>query len=98
MPVKVGFLLRLEAKPGKGRELGAFLERGREFVMAESGTVTWYAFRVSETEYGIFDAFETEEAREAHHVGGLAKALGLAAPEMLTGAPDVHPVQIVAAK
>ena len=98
MAMKVGFLLRLEAQPGKGPELGAFLQHGRELVMAESGTVTWYAFRVSDSEYGIFDTFESEDAREAHHAGELAQALASAAPELLAGAPEVRRVQIVAAK
>ena len=62
MAVKFGLLVTLEAKPGKGEALAAFLEQGRELAAAEEGTVTWYAFKVSDTTYGIFDTFETEEA------------------------------------
>jgi hypothetical protein len=43
MSVDRGLLALLEAKPGKGDELGAFLKQGRELAAAESGTVTWYA-------------------------------------------------------
>jgi hypothetical protein len=35
MGVKLGFLVALEAKDGKGEELGAFLRAGREFAAAE---------------------------------------------------------------
>jgi hypothetical protein len=66
MDIKLAFLATLEAKEGKGEELGKFLEAGRELAVAEEETVTWYAFRVDETHYGIFDTFATEEGRQAH--------------------------------
>ena len=71
MTVKLGVLALLEAKPGKGDELGAFLESGRALAAAEDGTVTWYAFKITSTTYGIFDTFETEEARRAHLEGAI---------------------------
>lgn len=58
MTVDRGLLALLEAQPGKGEELADFLRQGRELALAESGTVTWYAFKLSETTYGIFDTFE----------------------------------------
>ncbi len=30
------------------------------------GTLTWYDFKISESEYGTFDTFETEDARQDH--------------------------------
>ena len=66
MTATLGLLALLEAKPGKGEELAAFLQAGREIAVAEEGTVTWYAFKISDTQYGIFDTFETDEARTAH--------------------------------
>ncbi|MCF6378676.1 hypothetical protein L2K70_13770 [Nocardioides KLBMP 9356] len=44
MAVDRGLLATLKAQTGKGDELGAFLERGRELAAQEQGTVTWYAF------------------------------------------------------
>ena len=52
MAIDRGLLAFLEAKPGKGDELAAFLEQGRALAAEEDGTVTWYAFRLSETTYG----------------------------------------------
>ena len=63
MTVTLGILALLEAKAGKGDELAAFLKAGRDLAVAEEGTVTWYAFKISDTSYGIFDTFATDDAR-----------------------------------
>jgi quinol monooxygenase YgiN len=60
--------------------------------------VTWYAFRVSATTYGIFDTFDDEDGRQAHLNGEIPTALGTVAQELLAGAPDIRMVEIVAVK
>lgn len=47
-------------------DLAAALESGRAIALAEAGTVSWYAFKISDTTYGIFDTFETDDAFQAH--------------------------------
>jgi quinol monooxygenase YgiN len=94
--VKFGLLATLEAKPGKGDELAAFLKQGRALAAAEEGTVTWYAFKLSDTTYGVFDSFETEDARQAHLEGEIPRAIGQVAGELLATDPDIRPVDIVA--
>jgi len=98
MSVKLAFLATLEAKEGKGGELGAFFRAGRELAVSEDGTVTWYAFRIDQTHYGIFDTFETEDARTAHLNGPIPKALGEVGGELLASEPSIRPVDIVAVK
>ncbi|MEV6644521.1 hypothetical protein [Amycolatopsis sp. NPDC051371] len=49
MTVDRGLLATLQAKPGNGDELAAFLERSRALAVAEHGTVTWYAFKIDDT-------------------------------------------------
>jgi quinol monooxygenase YgiN len=98
MSVKLGLLARLEAKPGKGDALGEFLEAGRELAVAESETVTWYAFRIDDTHYGIFDTFEDESGRQAHIEGEIPKALAGVAEELLAGEPEIAPVDVLAVK
>ncbi|QHE73970.1 putative quinol monooxygenase [Rhodococcus sp. WAY2] len=93
-----GILALLEAKPGKGGELAAFLEQGRALAAEEQGTVTWYAFKVSDTTYGIFDTFENEEGRQAHLTGAIPQALGKVGPELLAKDPDIRPVDVIAVK
>jgi quinol monooxygenase YgiN len=98
MTVRLGLLAILDAKPGKGDELAAFLESGRAIAAAEQGTVTWYAFKISNTRYGIFDTFETEDARQAHLTGQIPAALGQVGPDLLAADPDIRTIDIVAVK
>lgn len=98
MTVDRGLLALLEAKPGKGEELAAFLKQGRELAAAEGGTVTWYAFKLSDTTYGIFDTFEDEYGRHAHLNGQIPAALGTVGPELLASAPDIRGIDILAVK
>jgi len=63
------------AAPGEGDALAAFLASARETAAREEGTVTWYAFKLSDTTYGIFDIFASEDDRNAHLAGGIPVAL-----------------------
>ena len=98
MTVTLGILALLEARPGKGGELAAFLKAGRELAVAEEGTVTWYAFKVSDTSYGIFDTFATDDARTAHLNGQIPAALANVSADLLASAPDIQLVDVLAVK
>ncbi|HEY3752487.1 MAG TPA: antibiotic biosynthesis monooxygenase [Pseudonocardiaceae bacterium] len=98
MTVRVGLLVTLQAKPGKAQALAAFLESGRALAQAEELTVTWYAFRIDESTYGIFDTFEGEEGRQAHLNGEIATALAKHGPDLLASDPDLRQVAILATK
>ena len=98
MAVTLGILALLEAKPGKGDDLADFLRSGREIAAREEGTVTWYAFKLGDTTYGIFDTFESEEGRQAHLNGEIPKALGQVGPDLLASDPDIRTVEILAVK
>jgi hypothetical protein len=98
MTVRLGLLALLEAKPGKGDDLGAVLEAGRMLAAAEQDTVTWYGFKIDDTHYGIFDTFETEAGRQAHLDGEIPKALGKVADDVLASSPSIQTIDIVAVK
>lgn len=98
MTVTLGILALLEAKAGKGDELAEFLKAGRELAVAEEGTVTWYAFKISDTSYGIFDTFATGDARTAHINGQIPAALAQVSADLLARAPDIQPVSLLAVK
>jgi quinol monooxygenase YgiN len=98
MAVTVGVLALLEAKPEKDADLAAFLESGRAIAAAEQGTVTWYAFKLDDSTYGIFDTFESEDARNAHLGGEIPRALAQVGPELLAKDPEIRLVDVLAVK
>lgn len=51
--------------------------------------MNWYASKISDTSYGIFDTFETDDARDAHLGGQIPQAVGQVVPDLL--AADRHP-------
>ena len=98
MAIDRGLLAILNAKPGKADELAAFLKQSRELAVQEGGTVSWYAFRLDETMYGIFDTFESEEARQAHVNGQIPAALQDVGPDLRAGAAEIKPIDVLAVK
>ncbi|MGL5818867.1 MAG: putative quinol monooxygenase [Phycicoccus sp.] len=93
-----GVLATLEAREGKEHDLAEFLRNGREIALTEAGTVTWYAFRIDERTFGIFDTFPDEDARQAHLTGAIPAALGDVAAELLGAAPVIRTVDLLAVK
>jgi quinol monooxygenase YgiN len=64
--VTVGLLVRLEAKPGKEAEVESFLKSGLALVQEEPETTVWFAIRMGQSTFGIFDAFPDQSGRKAH--------------------------------
>ena len=98
MTLTVGVLALVEAKPGKESELEAFVKGGQAIVEQEPGTRVWYGFRVNDSTFGIFDAFEDEAARQAHLSGQIPAALGQVGPDLLAKDPDLRLVDVIAVK
>src|SRR5258707_1853927 len=80
MSVDLGLLVILEARPGKEDELAAFLTQAQPLAATEPGTVTWYAFKLSDTTYVIFDTFAAQDERQTHLNAPVAAPLGPADP------------------
>ncbi len=96
--MKKALLVILNAKPGKEKELEAFLASAKPLVDAEPLTETWFAFKAGPSSFGIYDTFAAEEGRAAHLAGKVAAALLAKAPELLAGSPDIQKVEILAEK
>ncbi|MFD8414883.1 putative quinol monooxygenase [Streptomyces sp. NPDC059650] len=95
---RIGLLARIEAKPEHVREVEELLTGALALAREEAGTTVWFALRLGTTTFGIFDAFATEEGRQAHLQGKIAAALMERAPELLAEAPEILPVDVLAAK
>jgi quinol monooxygenase YgiN len=96
--VRVALLVRLEAKPGKERDLERFLTGALAAVEAEPGTISWHAMRLGPSTFGIYDAFPNDAARDAHLAGVVASALLASAPDLLAAEPRIERATVLAAK
>jgi quinol monooxygenase YgiN len=96
--VTVGLLIRLHARPGKEAALAGFLEGVMPLIRDEPATTALFGVRFGPSEFGIFNAFPDQAARQAHVEGHAAAALFQRADEFLASPPAIEPVDIVAAK
>jgi quinol monooxygenase YgiN len=96
--VKLGLLVRLEAKPGKEQEVADFLKGGLTLALQEAETVSWYGLQLGPLTFGVFDTFEDEAGRDAHLGGPIAKALMEKAGELLANDPVIEKVDLLAVK
>lgn len=96
--VKVALFVRLEAKPGKEKEIESLLMDGLPLVMEEPATTAWFGIRLGPKTFGIFDAFPNEAGRQAHLEGKVAAALMAKAGELFSEPPSIERVDVLAAK
>jgi quinol monooxygenase YgiN len=96
--VTVALLVRLEAKPGKEKEVAKFLEGGLSIVQEEPATTAWFAIRMGPSTFGIFDAFPSDAGRKAHLSGRVAAALMARASELFSQPPKIEELDVLAAK
>ncbi|MBN9288632.1 MAG: antibiotic biosynthesis monooxygenase [Gammaproteobacteria bacterium 39-13] len=96
--VKFALFVRLEAKPGKEKDVENFLKSALALVQNEPQTSMWFGLRLGPSTFGIFDAFDDESGRQAHLTGEVAKALFAKAPELFVHPPQVESIDILASK
>lgn len=98
MTVKKGLLARLEAKPGKEDVVEEFLKRALPLAEAEELTIDWFAFKIDDSTFGIYDTFEGEKGQKAHLEGEIASALLSKADELLASEPTIEKIDVLASK
>lgn len=96
--VTVGLLGRLKVQPGKEAQMEEFLRSAKSIAESEPNTTAWFALKLGESEYGIFDVFPDDAGRQEHLAGQIVEALGSQGPELLAGEPSIEFIDIVAAK
>ena len=95
---KLALWVRLEAKPGKEKDVEAFLRSGQQLVEQEPATISWFAIRLNNSTFGIFDTFADENGRQAHLQGAVAAALMQKAGELLAKPPSIEKIEVIASK
>ncbi|MDO5970637.1 hypothetical protein Q4Q35_12540 [Flavivirga aquimarina] len=95
-----GLLVIMEAKAGKSTDVENFLQVGKQLVEHEPETLSWYAIKLDDTRYAIFDTFTNDTGRDAHLTGKVAAALMENAPNILKGfkATAIQKIDILASK
>ena len=95
---KLAIWAELEARAGKEQDVANFLKSAQALAEQEQGTVTWYAMKLGGPKFGIFDTFADEAGRDAHLNGEIAKALFAKAKDLFAKDPQVHKIDLLAAK
>jgi quinol monooxygenase YgiN len=96
--VTVGLYVTLQAKPGREDDVAAFLQSAVPLVNDEPQTTAWFALRLGESAFAIFDVFPDDAGRQAHLGGAVAAALMEQAPELLSEPPRIEQVDVLADK
>ncbi len=96
--VSVALWVRLEAKPGKQAAVEAFLKSALPLANQEPATPVWFALKIGPSTFGIFDAFPDDAGRNAHLNGPIAAALMANAADLLSSAPSIEKVDVLASK
>ncbi|MGA7155539.1 MAG: antibiotic biosynthesis monooxygenase [Acidobacteriaceae bacterium] len=95
---KQAIWVMLKAKPGKESDVEAFLKQGASMSNDEPLTMTWYGVKMGPGTYGVFDTFDSEEGRDAHLNGDIARALMAKAPELFSNEIRIEKMEILAKK
>lgn len=96
--VTTALWVRMEAKPGKEKEVEEFLLGGRPLVMEEPATIAWFGVKLGPSSYAIFDAFPNDAGRQAHLSGKVAAALMAKAPDLFSQPPSIEKIDVLASK
>lgn len=96
--VTKGLLLTFEAKAGQEREVESFLRDAKSIVEEEPKTAAWFAIRLRDGKYGIFDVFHGNAGRFAHLAGRVPRELAAHALSLLGSVPDLELLDVTTAK
>jgi quinol monooxygenase YgiN len=96
--ITVAILARVQAKPGKEKEVETFLKNALALAKEERDTIHWFALKLGHSTFGIFDTFEGDNGRKAHLNGKIAEALMANASTLLAQPPTIEEVELIAVK
>lgn len=93
-----GLLARLDSRDETRNEVEAFLKSALPLAREEAATTAWFAVHFGGNQFGIFDVFPDEAGRQAHLDGPIAKALMTHGLTLLSKAPQIQRLDIIASK
>jgi len=96
--VNKAILATVKAKVGKEQAVEDFLKSALQLANEEEFTTVWFAIKIDASTFGIFDAFSNDAGRDAHLAGPIATALMANAEALLSEAPSIKKVDVLAAK
>jgi quinol monooxygenase YgiN len=96
--VTKGVLLTFKAKVGHEGEVEQFLRDARALVMQEPKTYAWFAIRLPDGHYGIFDVFPDNGGRFAHVTGHVPRELARHSLALLGSVPEMTLLDVLSAK
>ena len=91
-------LLTFAAKSGHSNDVESFLHGAEGLVAQEAGTLAWFAIRMADGSYGIFDVFADNAGRFAHLAGQVPRELAKHALTLLGSFPDMSMIDVLAEK
>jgi len=93
-----GLLARFEVVSGKDAEVEAFLQSAVPAIPAERGTAARFAIRFGRSEYGIFNVFPNDAARDTHLKGAMAAGLIQRSGLLFRQPPQISKLDVIAEK
>ena len=95
-PDTKGILLTFKGTEGKDEEVIEFLKETQPLAMEEEQTTAWFAIRLPNNEYGIFDVFPDNNARLKHIAGRIPKEVTKHTFHLNGGTPDMDLLKVTA--
>ncbi|MFM0126351.1 putative quinol monooxygenase [Paraburkholderia sediminicola] len=96
--VTKALLLTFKAKAGHESQVAQFLRDAQALVEQEPKTVAWFAIRLDDGHFGIFDVFPDNGGRFAHLTGHVLRELAKHSLSLLGSVPDIGMLDVVDAK
>jgi quinol monooxygenase YgiN len=93
-----GLLLTFKAQAGNDFDVEEFLREAQPIVEDEPETTAWFAIRLDDGQYGIFDVFPDNGGRFKHLTGHVPRELAKHALTLLGSMPHMEMLDVLAEK
>lgn len=93
---QIAIFATLKVLPGQQAAAEKFFARSREIMDAEAGTTSFFALKIDDDTYGIFDTFVDQAALDEHIEGASGKNAVMALiGKIFAGPPTITKSQVI---